>query len=117
MSLQTFFDNFALLADAPNAVPKLRELILQLGVEGKLVSQRPDDGSAKELLKEIKTQKARILSGSQRHKTSLSISSTDIPFVLPTDWEWARLGEVVTMTTGFAFKSPDYSQEGTLFCG
>jgi type I restriction enzyme S subunit len=36
MSLQTFFDNFALLADAPNGVAKLRELVLQLAMQGKL---------------------------------------------------------------------------------
>ena len=83
MNTLVFFENFEQLADAPNGVAKLRELILQLAVEGKLVSQRPHDGSATELLKKIKTQKARLHNLSGRHKASLSISNADIPFVLP----------------------------------
>lgn len=42
MRLQTFFDNFAFLADAPNGVQKLRELILHLAMKGKLLSQAVD---------------------------------------------------------------------------
>ena len=41
MNLQTFFSNFELFADAPNGVQKLRELILQLAVQGKLVRKIP----------------------------------------------------------------------------
>ena len=55
MSLQTFFDNFAHLTDAPNGVQKLRELILQLAAQGKLDTQNPDDKSASSLLEANKS--------------------------------------------------------------
>lgn len=43
MTLETFFEKFELFADAPNAVAKMRELVLQLAVQGKLVEQRPSE--------------------------------------------------------------------------
>jgi hypothetical protein len=46
MNPDVFFENFELLADAPNGVQKLRELILQLAVMGKLVEQDPNDEQA-----------------------------------------------------------------------
>lgn len=61
MNLQTFFDNFELLAEAPSGVQKLRELILQLAVMGKLAPQDPNDEPAQELLKEITAVKESLL--------------------------------------------------------
>ncbi|MEA5511301.1 hypothetical protein VB715_16125 [Crocosphaera sp. UHCC 0190] len=55
--LHTFFNHFELLADAPNGVQKLRELILQLAVQGKLVPQDENDEPAAILLETIKTEK------------------------------------------------------------
>jgi type I restriction enzyme S subunit len=50
VSLQTFFENFSLLADVPNGVQRLRELICQLAVKGKLNTQDPNDESVSEFL-------------------------------------------------------------------
>ena len=61
MRLETFFNNFELLADAPNGVQKLRELILQLAVQGKLTLQDPNDEPAFILLEKIKEEKERLI--------------------------------------------------------
>nr|WP_238360502.1 hypothetical protein [Pseudomonas aeruginosa] len=55
-------DNLPLLAGAPNGTKKLRELILELAVRGKLVPQDPNDEPASELLKRIAEEKARLVS-------------------------------------------------------
>ncbi len=61
MSPQTFFDNFALLADAPNGIAKLRELILQLAVQGKLVPQDPKAESALILFETIQKERTKLV--------------------------------------------------------
>ena len=50
MKLETFFEKFEMFADAPNAVAKMRELVLTLAVQGKLVPQDPNDEPALALL-------------------------------------------------------------------
>ena len=53
MKPETFFDNFEVLAEAPNGVKMLREMILQLAVQGKLVAQDENDEPTIELLKRV----------------------------------------------------------------
>lgn len=57
MKPETLFDNFEVLAEAPNGIMKLREMILQLAVRGKLVAQDETDEPAIELLKRIRKKK------------------------------------------------------------
>jgi type I restriction enzyme M protein len=102
VSLQTFFDNFALLADAPNGVQKLRELILQLAVQGKLVPQDPHDESASVLLEKI-TRAKTLLSKEKKVRQAeliLSKEETEAPFQLPDGWLWARFGDVTINRDG-----------------
>jgi type I restriction enzyme S subunit len=65
MKPETFFDNFEVLADAPNGVQKLREMVLQLAVRGNLVAQDEKDEPAAELLKRIKTERDRLIKALQ----------------------------------------------------
>lgn len=114
MKLETFFESFAPLADAPNGVQKLRELILKLAVQGKLVPQDAHDEPAAVLLTKIKAEKERLI---QERKIKKSeplppIEADEVPFDLPQGWEWVRLDDFASISTGFAFKSPDYEQSG-----
>jgi type I restriction enzyme S subunit len=54
MELKTFFDNFETMAEAPNGVQKLREMILQLAVQGKLVKRVQSEGDGHQILKILK---------------------------------------------------------------
>ena len=89
-------DNLPLLAGAPNGIKKLRELILELAVRGKLVPQDPSDEPASELLKQIAEEKARLVAEGKikKQKPLAEIAEEEWPFVLPVGWKWSRLGDV-----------------------
>jgi type I restriction enzyme S subunit len=97
MKLETFFEHFDLLAEAPNGVQKLRELILDLAVRGKLVTQDANDEPAAVLLERIKKEKERLVKEGKISKLELlpPIKHNDILYNLPSTWLWVRLGEVV----------------------
>ena len=61
MTAEMFFANFGHLADAPKGVQKLRELILQLAVQGKLVPQDANDEPASILLERVEAEKKRLI--------------------------------------------------------
>ncbi|OIN92449.1 MAG: hypothetical protein AUJ20_07925 [Comamonadaceae bacterium CG1_02_60_18] len=86
-----------LLATAPGGVARLRELILTLAVQGKLVPQDPKDEPASALLKKIRAEKDRqILEGKiKRDRPLAEIAAEEKPFGLPTGWEWVRLNSLL----------------------
>lgn len=75
-------------------IKKLRELILELAVRGKLVPQDPNDEPASELLKRIAAEKAELVKQGKikKQKPLPEISEDEKPFELPEGWEWVRLG-------------------------
>ncbi|WP_295515950.1 restriction endonuclease subunit S [uncultured Pseudomonas sp.] len=90
-------DNLPLLAGAPNGIKKLRELILELAVRGKLVPQDPNDEPAIELLKRIAEEKARLVAEGKikKQKPLPEVCDASKHFDLPANWAWARLGSQV----------------------
>lgn len=108
-------DNLPLLAGAPNGIKKLRELILELAVRGKLVPQDPSDEPASELLKRIAEEKARLLAeGKIKQQKPLSERDSENPaFELPAGWAWARLADVVNVLNGRAYKKEELLDAGT----
>jgi type I restriction enzyme S subunit len=77
-------------------IKKLRELILELAVRGKLVPQDPSDEPASELLKRIRVEKAKLIVEGKikKDKPLKTIADDEKPFELPKNWEWVRLGDV-----------------------
>ncbi len=89
--------NLNLLAAAPGGVARLRELILTLAVQGKLVPQDPKDEPASELLKKIRVEKDRLIAEGniKRDKPLAEIAEEEKPFGLPRGWGWVHLGDLV----------------------
>lgn len=77
-------------------IKKLRELILELAVRGKLVPQDPNDEPASELLKRIAAEKAELVKQGKikKQKPLPEISEEEKPFELPQGWEWVRISEI-----------------------
>ena len=75
---------------------QLRNSILQLAIEGKLVEQRSEEGTGEELLKIIQEEKKELLKkGKIRKQKSLPrIKPDEVPFSIPNTWKWIRLGDV-----------------------
>ncbi|MFU0866196.1 restriction endonuclease subunit S [Kluyvera ascorbata] len=83
-------------------IKKLRELILELAVRGKLVPQDPNYEPASELLKRIAAEKAELVKQGKikKQKPLREISEDEKPFELPEGWEWVRLGTLGYTQTG-----------------
>lgn len=83
-------------------INKLRELILELAVRGKLVPQDSSDESASELLKRIQAEKTKLISAGKIKKNQLlnTLTVDEKPFDLPHGWDWARLGFIGNTQTG-----------------
>jgi type I restriction enzyme S subunit len=83
-------------------IKKLRELILELAVRGKLVPQDPNDEPASELLKKIEVEKTQLVKeGKIKKQKSLAlITEQDKPFVQPIGWEWEMFGNLCEIERG-----------------
>ena len=93
---------------------KLRQKILDLAIRGKLIPQDPNDEPASVLLERIKAEKERLIKEGKikRSKKSAKTSDTphygNVPFEIPDNWEWCKLGDIVDFQGGYAYKSNTY---------
>lgn len=117
MTPQDLIAAFETLADAPDGVTRLRELVLQLAVRGKLVPQDPDDEPASEVLGRIAAEKARLVKEKKirRPKNLPPIEPDEVPFAVPKGWEWCRLQAVSNDITDGVHKTPTYLESGVPF--
>ncbi|MBL4542181.1 MAG: restriction endonuclease subunit S [Rhodobacteraceae bacterium] len=92
---------YEMVAEAPDAVPRLRRFVLDLAVRGKLVPQAPGDEPALELLKRIAAAKARLVkAGEIRKKAAQNPNMVEPPHELPASWRWVSLGTVFLYDAG-----------------
>lgn len=93
----------------------LKNSILQRAIEGKLVPQRKEEGTAKELLAEIRAEKARLIKEKKikKSKPLPEITDEEKPFDIPGSWEWVRLGEIFLLQSGKNIKAENIHHEQT----
>jgi len=106
MNNDWFFEKFALIADAPGAVDRMRELVLQMAIQGRLVQQDPTDEPANAtLLKYPSTVSAKFIKTPD--------AGTPCPKItLPLGWVWNRLTNVLKKLTDGTHHSPPNSNFG-----
>ena len=92
----------------------LQKSILQMAIQGKLVEQRPEEGTAEDLYKQILAEKQKLIKAGKikKEKPLPEIPDDEKPFDIPENWVWVRFGSIIDMLSGFAFKSTDFTRPG-----
>lgn len=92
----------------------LKDKILQLAIQGKLVSQNENDEPASVLLDRIKEEKEQLIKDKviKKAKALPQISDEEKLFELPKQWEWCRISEIVKVISGKSFNSKDFFDYG-----
>lgn len=97
---------------------QLKASILQYAIQGKLVEQRPEEGTGEELFQEIKRKrevliKEKIIKKDKR--TNSTINFLEVPFDIPENWMWVTLGSILNKLTDGTHKTPRYTSTGVKF--
>ena len=114
MNADRLLAHYEKIADAPDAIPRLRRFILDLAVRGKLVEQDPNDEPVSELIEHVRCSlEKRSRSGSRmRWKETEPVASDEIGRDIPPGWVPARINDTGLYINGLAFKPTDWKQSG-----
>ena len=91
----------------------MKKSILQYAIQGKLVEQRPEEGTGEELYQQIQAEKQRMIQEKKikKEKPLAEISEDEIPFDIPESWKWVRLSDIIDVRDG-THDSPKYVPMG-----
>ena len=80
----------------------MQKSLLQMAIQGKLVEQRPEEGTGEELYQQIQTEKQALIKAGKikKDKPMPEITDDEKPFDIPESWKWVRLGSIVTVYGG-----------------
>lgn len=138
--LSSFLDNYGLCQDRLNLLneeikEQLKKSILQEAIQGKLVPQLAEEGTAQDLLEQIKKEKLNLVKEGKLKKSALATSvifrgddnkyyeqigkkcldiTKQIPFEIPSNWEWCRVRNVSNSYIGLTYKPTDIDEKGTI---
>lgn len=104
----------ALNAEFPD---KLRKSILQQAIQGKLTERDPSDEPASELLKRIRAEKERLIKEGKikKEKPLPPITEEEMPFEIPENWAWVRLGEIINTSSGTNITASEMAKTDSLY--
>ena len=95
----------------------MKKSILQQAIQGKLVEQRPEEGTAQELYEQIQAEKQRLIKEGKlkKEKPLPEITEEEKPFEIPEGWMWVRLGEICKSISDGDHQPPPQVPEGVPF--
>ena len=98
----------------PNAMKKS---LLQYAIEGKLVPQRKEEGTAKDLLTAIRAEKAQLIKEKKIKKTKPlpAITDDEKPYAIPDSWEWIKWGDIGEIVSARRVHQQDWKTKGIPF--
>ncbi|MEP3479084.1 MAG: restriction endonuclease subunit S [Fuerstiella sp.] len=101
---QRVCDHFQMLYDTPETLPDLRQTILQLAVQGKLVKQDPNDEPAEQLLEKLTARREKLIANGDLKKSKIvPITDGEFDITAPAHWQWSRLNDLVeVMNSGWS---------------
>ena len=87
---------------------ELKSSILQLAIQGKLVKQRPEEGTGEELYQQIQAEKKRLIQEGKikKERPLPEIAEDEVPFEIPEGWKWVRIQSISKKTTDGEHKTP-----------
>ncbi len=96
---------------------ELKNSILQLAVQGKLVEQRAEEGTAEELYKKIQAEKQKLIAEKKikKEKPLPEITAEEIPFEIPESWKWVRLGDITSILGDGIHGTPCFDDNGQYY--
>ena len=85
----------------------MKKSLLQYAIQGKLVEQRPEEGTAEELFAQIQEEKQRLIAEKKikKEKSLPEITEDEKPFDIPDSWKWVKIGELFTVIRGSSPRS------------
>lgn len=94
----------------------LKAKLITAGIQGRLTEQLASDGTAEELYQQIQAEKQRLIKEGKikREKPLPEIKPEEIPFEIPVNWKWVRLGDIGSTNIGLTYHPADVSNTGTI---
>ena len=96
---------------------ELKNSILQLAIQGKLVEQRPEESTAEELYRQIQQEKQALIKAGKikKEKPLPEITEDEIPFEIPESWKWIRWGDIINIVSARRVHQSDWQSSGIPF--
>ncbi len=113
-SARFYFTHLPRLVTRPEHIHQLRQTILNFAVRGKLLPQNPEDEPAPKLLHRIEAEKTRLMEDGtiRKEKPLPPVPEVELPFLLPVNWRWVRIGTLSLMTDYGTSAKSDHYEDG-----
>ena len=95
----------------------MKKSILQYAIQGKLVEQRPEEGTGEELYRQIHAEKQKLIKDGKikKEKPLAEIAEDEIPFDIPETWKWVRLSEIISVLGDGIHGTPVFDEMGEYY--